>query len=93
MAKRKKHSPEQIVRKLKIADELGAGGASGEEIARQLGISTATLYNWRNRYGAMNVNEAKELRRLRDENAKLKRLVAEKELDLLALKEIAAGNF
>ena len=93
MAKRKKHSPEQIVRKLQTADELAAGGASGEEIARQLGISTATLYNWRNRYGAMDVNEAKELRKLRDENAKLKRLVAEKELDLLALKEIAAGNF
>jgi len=93
MAKRKRHSPEQIVRKLKTADELAAGGASGDEIARQLGISTATLYNWRNRYGAMDVNEAKELRKLRDENAKLKRLVAEKELDLLALKEIAAGNF
>ena len=94
MAKRKKqHSPEQIVRKLNTAEELAAGGASGDEIARQLGISTATLYNWRNRYGAMDVNEAKELRKLRDENAKLKRLVAEKELDLLALKEIAAGNF
>jgi len=93
MAKRKKHSPEQIVRKLRTADELAAEGASGEEIARQLGISTATLYNWRNRYWVMEVNEAKELRKLRDENAKLKRLVAEKELDLLALKEIAAGNF
>jgi len=93
MAKRKNHSPEQIVRKLKIADELAAGGASGEEIARQLDISTATLYNWRNRYGAMDVNEAKELRKLRDENAKLKRLVAEKELHILGLNEIAKGNF
>ena len=46
MAKRKNHSPEQIVRKLKTADEMQAGGASGDEIARQLGISTATLYNW-----------------------------------------------
>ena len=55
---------------------MQAGGASGDEIARQLGISTATLYNWRNRYGAMDVNEAKELKRLRDENDKLKRLVA-----------------
>ena len=93
MAKRKNHSPEQIVRKLKIADELAAGGASGEEIARELDISTATLYNWRNRYGAMDVNEAKELRKLRDENAKLKRLVAEKELHILGLNEIAKGNF
>ena len=93
MTKRKKHSPEQIVRKLKTAGELAAGGASGDEIARQLGISTATLYNWRNRYGAMGVNEAKELRKLRDENAKLKRLVAEKELHILGLNEIAKGNF
>jgi len=93
MAKRKNHSPEEIVRKLATADRLAAGGASGDEVARQLGISTATLYNWRNRYGAMNINEAKELKRLRDENDKLKRLVADKELENLALKEIASGNF
>ena len=93
MARRKNHSPEEIVRKLQTADRLAAEGATGEEVARQLGVSTATLYNWRNRYGAMNVNEAKELRRLRDENSKLKRLVADKELDILALKEVASGNF
>jgi len=72
---------------------LFAEGGSGDEAARQIGVSPATLYNWRNRYGAMNINEAKELKRLRDENGKLKRLVADKELDILALKEIAAGNF
>lgn len=81
------------MRKLKSADELQAGGASSEEIARQLSISTAALYNWRNRYGAMDVNEAKELKRLRGENDKLKRLVADKELENLALKEIAKGNW
>ena len=89
MAKRKRHSPEQIVRKLQTADELAAGRAAGDEIARQLGISTATLYNWRSRYGAMDLNEAKELKKLRDENDKLKRLVAEKELHILGLNEIA----
>lgn len=93
MARRKKHSPEEIVRKLQTAERLTAEGASGDEVARQLGISTATLYNWRNRYGAMDVNEAKELKRLRDENDKLKRLVADKELENLALKEIARGNW
>ena len=93
MAKRKRHSPEQIVRKLQTADRLTAEGKSGEEIARQLGISTATLYNWRSRYGAMDLSEAKELRKLRDENDKLKRLVAEKELHILGLNEIAKGNF
>ena len=91
--RRKRHSPEEIVRKLQTADRMTAEGASGEEIARKLGISTATLYNWRNRYGNMDLNEAKELKRLRDENDKLKRLVADKELENLALKEIAKGNW
>ena len=93
MAKRKKHSPEEIVRKLQTADRLIAEGKTGEEIARTLGVSPQTYYSWRKRYGAMNVDEAKELRQLRDENAKLKRLVAEKELHILGLNEIAKGNF
>lgn len=93
MAKRKKHSPEEIVRKLATADRLIAEGANGDEAARGIGVSPATMYNWRNRYGAMSLNEAKELKRLRDENDKLKRLVADKELENLALKEIAEGNF
>ena len=94
MVKRKKrHSPDEIVRKLQTAERLAVEGASGDEVARKLGISTATLYNWRSRYGNMDVNEAKELKRLRDENDKLKRLVADKELENLALKEIAKGNW
>ncbi len=93
MTKRKNHSPEQIVRKLGVADRLIADGATGDEAARQIGASPATMYNWRNRYGAMNLNEAKELKQLRDENDKLKRLVADKELENLALKEIAKGNW
>lgn len=93
MTKRKRHSPEQIVRKLQTAERLSVEGASGDEIARQLGVSTATLYNWRKRYGAMDLNEAKELRRLRDENRKLKRIVAEKELHILGLNEVAKGNW
>lgn len=93
MAKCKNRFPEQIVRKLRTADELAAGGASGDEIARQLGISTATPCNWHNCYGVVEVNEARELRKFRDENAKLKRLVAEEELHILGLNEIAAGNF
>lgn len=93
MTKRKNHSPEQIVRKLAVADRLIADGATGDEAARQIGVSPATMYNWRNRYGAMNLNEAKELKQLRDENDKLKRLVGEKELENLALKEIAKGNW
>lgn len=91
--RKKRHSPEEIVRKLQTAERLTIEGASGDEVARQLGISTATLYNWRSRYGNMDLNEAKELKKLRDENNKLKRLVADKELENLALKEIAKGNW
>ncbi len=91
--RRKRHSPDEIVRKLQTADRLLADGKTVEEVARHLNISQPTYYNWRSRYGNMDLNEAKELKALREENAKLKRLVAEKELDLLALKEIAAGNF
>ena len=91
--RRKQHSPVEIVRKLQTAERMTAEGSSGEEIARHLEISTATLYNWRSRYGAMGVNEAKELKRLRCENDELKRLVAEKELENRALKEVAKGNW
>jgi len=91
--RRKRHSPEEIVRKLQSADRLAAEGRSGDEVARELGVSTATLYNWRSRYGAMDLNEAKELKKLRTENDELKRMVAEKELENRALKEIAKGNW
>ena len=93
MGKRKKHTAEQIVRKLREADRLAEAGNSVEEIGRQIGVSGATIYNWRKRYGSMGVDEVKELHRLKDENARLKRLVADKELENLALKEIAEGNF
>lgn len=93
MTKRKHHSPEEIVRKLAKADRLAAAGKTAEEVSRDLEISTATYYAWQKRYGAMNVDEAKELRRLREENGKLKRIVADKELENLALREIASGNF
>lgn len=91
--RRKRHSPEEIVRKLQTADKLLAEGKSVEEIARHLKISQPTYYNWRSRYGNMDLNEAKELKRLREENDELKRLVAEKELEARALREIAKGNW
>lgn len=70
MGKRKKHTAEQIVRKLREADRLSEAGNSVEEIARQIGVSGATIYNWRKRYGNMGTDEVKELHRLKDENAR-----------------------
>lgn len=89
----KRHSPGQIVRKLRDAEARLAGGAMVPEVARELGISEATFHRWRNRYGGMNSQEAKRLKELERENARLKKLLAEKELDIDILKEVNRGNF
>jgi transposase-like protein len=81
MAGRKRHSAEDIVRKLRRADELTAAGKTGEETAAELGVSAATLYNWRRAYGGMDTDAAKELKELREQNSRLKRLLAEAELE------------
>ena len=92
MAGRKRHSAEDIVRKLRRADELAAEGKTGVEIAAELGVSAATLYNWRRAYGGMDPDAAKELKELREQNARLKRLLAEAELVKDALREVAKGK-
>ncbi|WP_454561878.1 transposase [Mycobacterium haemophilum] len=89
MAGRKKHSAEDVVRKLQRADEPAAAGKTNEEITAELGVSAATLYNWRRVYGGMDVDEAKELRGLRKQNVRLKRLLAESELEKDALRKVA----
>ena len=89
----KRHSPEQIIRKLRQAEAKLATGNSVPEVARDLGISEATFHRWKARYGGMNPQEAKRLKELEKENARLKRLLAEKELDIDMLKEVSRGNF
>jgi len=89
MAGRKRHSAEDIVRKLRRADELTAAGKTGEEIAAELGVSPATLDNWRRTYGGMDTDAARELKELRGQNGRLKRLLAEAELEKDALREVA----
>jgi len=93
MAGRKRYSAEDIVRKLRRADELAAAGSSGEQIAVELGVSAATLYNWRRAYGGMDLDAAKELKELREQNGRLKRLLAEAELQKDALREVAKAKF
>ena len=77
MAGRKKHSAEDAVRRLRRADELAASGKTSEEIAAELEVPAATLYKWRRTYGGMDVDAAKELKELREQNTRLKRLLAE----------------
>src|SRR6202007_1054116 len=73
MAGRKKHSAEDVVRKLRRADELAAAGKTNEEIAAELDVSAATLYNWRRAYGGMDLDAAKELKEVRGQNTPLER--------------------
>ena len=91
--KRRRHSLEQIVRKLREADRLLAEGREVPEVCKQLEISEATYHRWRARYGGMKAEAAKRLKELEGENARLKRIVADKELQIEALKELGKGNW
>jgi len=87
--KRKRYSEEQIISILKQHE----AGRSMVDLAREHGIAQNTLYRWKSKFGGMEVSEAKRLRELESENAKLKRLLAEAELDKAALKEIVEGKW
>ena len=92
MAK-KRHSAEQIVCKLREAEVELAKGGTVKDACRKLAITEHTYYRWRREYGGLKLNQAKRLKQLEKENARLKKIVAEKELDLSILKEVAEGNF
>ena len=79
--------------KLRRADELAAAGKTQEEIAGELEVSAATVYNWRRQYGGMDTDAAKEHKELREQNSRLKRLLADAELEKDALGEVARGKF
>jgi putative transposase len=91
--KRRRHTPEQIVRKLREVERLLGEGQTIAEAAKQVEISEQTYHRWRNQYGGMKADDAKRLRELERENARLKRLVADQMLENEALREIARGNF
>lgn len=85
--KRKRHSPEQIVARLREADALLNAGQSVGQVVQHLGVSEATFHRWREQYGGMKAQEAKRLKDLEQENARLKKLVADLSLDKAILKE------
>jgi putative transposase len=91
--KQRRHSPEQVIRKLAEGEKLLAEGKTIEEVSRHLEISEQTWHRWRNQYGGMKADDAKRLKELEKENARLKKLLAEAELDKSMLKELAEGNF
>jgi transposase-like protein len=91
--KRKRHTPEEIIKKLREASEGLAAGKSVEEVSRMLGVSVATYQRWKSEYGGMRTDALKRLRELEKENLRLKKAVAELILDKAILKEIAEGKW
>ena len=91
--KAKRHTPNQVIRKLREAELMLGEGKSIAEVAKALEVSEVTFHRWRNQYGGMKAEDAKRLKELERENGALKRLVADKELEILAHKEISRGNF
>ena len=89
----KKHTPEQIVTKLREAEKLRSQGATIAQAARKLGITEQTLHRWKNQYGDLSRDQAKRLKELENENLKLKHMVADQALNIQALEEIAKGKF
>ena len=90
---RRRHTPEQIIRKLREADRLLAEGAEVADVARHMDVPEQTYHRWRNQFGGMNADDAKRLRELEREIRELKQIVADKELENRALREIAKGNW
>lgn len=91
--RRKRHSPEQIVRKLRDADAMLNAGKDEAAVLQALEVSQSTFDRWRSQYGGMKAEEAKRLKELEDENQKLKEIVADLTLDNRMLKHIAEGNW
>ena len=91
--KGRRHTPEQVVRKLREADRLLAEGTDLQDVCRHLEISIQTYQRWRSQYKAMRPEDVVRLKQLEKENARLKRLLAEKELDNDMLREVARGNW
>ena len=89
----KRHGPEQIIRKLREAEAQLAGGATVGQVCQGLGVSEQTSHRWRNQYGGLKADEARRLKELEAENARLKRLVAELLLDKQMPQEVARKNF
>ncbi len=90
--KAKRHTPNQVIRKLREAELMLGEGKSIAEVAKALEVSEVTFHRWRNQYGAMTPDDAKRLKELERENSTLKRLVADKELEIAAHKEISRGR-
>jgi transposase-like protein len=90
---RKRHTPEQVINKLRAAEVAISSGSTVAEACRQIGVTEQTFYRWRNEYGGLRIDQVKRLKQLELENTRLKRAVADLTLDNQILREAAEGNF
>ncbi len=90
---RRRHTPEQVVRKLREADRLLGEGFELPEVIKHLEVSEQTFYRWRNQFGGMKADDVKRLKELEAENQRLKRIVADQALNIAALNEVSKGNW
>lgn len=90
---RTRHTPDQIIAKLREAEVLLARGMKVPEAVRQIGVTEQTYYRWRKEYGGLRTDQAKRMKDLEKENQRLKKLLAEAELDKAILREAASPNF
>ena len=90
---RRRHTPEQVINKLREAEVAIAEGSTVAEASRRIGVTEQTFYRWRSEYGGLRIDQARRLKRLESENGRLKRAVADLTLDNQILKEAAEGNF
>ena len=90
---RKRYSAEQIVNKLRQADVLLSQGQTVSQASKQIGVTDQTYFRWRKEYGGLKTDQARRLKELEKENARLKRLLADAELDKAILREAASGNY
>ena len=91
--KRRRHTPEQVIRKLREAERMLGGGKTIAEVVRALEVGENTYHRWQRQFGGMKADDAKRLKEFERENARLKAIVADKELEVVALKEVAKGNW
>ena len=89
----KRHTPEHIIHKLRQAEVELSKGTTVPQAAKKIGVTEQTFYRWRNEYGGLRLDQAKRLKALETENARLKKMVADLSLDMEILKEAASGNF
>lgn len=90
---RKRYQTEEIIQHLRTAEIEQAKGLPQDQVAKKLGVTVTTLVRWKKEYGGLQVNQAKRLKELEQENARLKRIVANLSLDVDILKVAASGNF